>query len=236
VGLQNFKEIIEDNFVYADKTRDIYKLNSGGKYYFLSRPRRFGKSLLLDTMQEIFAGNRELFRGLWIDSSDFDWKVHPVIRLDMSQMDTKDADSLEDSVKGTLLKQAGQEGVAIDSRIITNVFCELISGLRDKYGQRVVVLVDEYDKPILDHILDQKAAEATRNILRSVYGILKGMDADLHFVFLTGITRLSEKGIAEAFAQIEARQYAAKYTDTGIQVIKVAIVVVGRSEVVVRST
>ncbi|MDR1013698.1 MAG: ATP-binding protein [Coriobacteriales bacterium] len=194
VGLQSFRKIIEDGYVYADKTREIHRLLQDGSYYFLSRPRRFGKSLLLDTMRELFLGNRELFEGLWIagPESDYGFEPYPVVRIDMTQMSIKDAEALESSLTDYMLKQAQAENVEIDSGISSDVFRALIETLAAKHGRRVVVLVDEYDKPIVDHVDAPEKAQANREVLGNFYGILKGQDANLHFVFLTGVSKFTK--------------------------------------------
>jgi len=150
IGIQNFKEIVAGGYVYADKTQYVYELLNDAKYYFLSRPRRFGKSLLLDTISEVFKGNKELFKGLWIYDSDHDFQKHPVIRLDMSRTATASPEILENSLIANLNVQIQAEGLDIPHGNPSDMFFRLIEGLHGKYGQRVVVLIDEYDKPILD--------------------------------------------------------------------------------------
>jgi hypothetical protein len=118
VGIQNFREIIKGGYVYADKTEYLHKMIKAGKYYFLSRPRRFGKSMLVDTMKELFEGNRDLFKGLWIDGSDYEWERHPVLRLDMTQADVSDTEKLRGSILKQLGRVAAENGLPIvaDSR------------------------------------------------------------------------------------------------------------------------
>ncbi|MDR1559537.1 MAG: AAA family ATPase [Clostridiales bacterium] len=193
VGIQTFREIIDGNYVYADKTQYIYNLLTNGKCYFLSRPRRFGKSLLLDTIAEVFSGDRELFRGLWIYSSDWDFKKYPVIRMDMSLVDSKNENTLTESLNNKLNEYSEVEG--FNSVILSSRLQQLIRALHRKYGERVVILIDEYDKPLLDHIIDTETAEANRRVIKSFFGVLKGMDAYLKFVFFTGVSKFTKTSL-----------------------------------------
>ena len=195
LGIQNFREIIKGDYVYVDKTEYIYKLASNAKYYFLSRPRRFGKSLLLDTIAEVFSGDRELFNGLWIYDSDYSFEKHPVLRLDMSNIANGTPETLENSLLSNLKRRANDEAFSITDNIPSDVFQHLIEALYKKYGQRVIVLIDEYDKPILDHLQDAETAEANREVLRGFYGILKSMDPFLRFTFITGVTKFTKTSI-----------------------------------------
>ena len=204
IGIQNFKEIVTENYLYIDKTQYIYSLINGAKYCFLSRPRRFGKSLFLDTIGEAFGGDKELFRGLWIYDSDYTFPKHPVIRLDMSGISNRTPEALEASIK-LLLKNRiniesfnnsfNKEFFDFSNANSSDVFRNLIIALYNKYNQKVVVLIDEYDKPILDHIDDINTAEENRKILRSLYGILKSMDPYLRFVFITGVSKFTKTSI-----------------------------------------
>jgi hypothetical protein len=195
LGIQNFREIIEENYVYADKTQFIYNLINNAKYYFLSRPRRFGKSLLLDTIAEAFSGDRELFKGLFIYNSDYDFKKHPVLRLDMSNISNKTPKILERSLIETLFDRVNKEELDITSDIPSNIFKTLIEALSKKYSQRVVVLIDEYDKPILDHLDNIKIAEANRAVIKGFYGILKSMDPFLRLTFITGVSKFTKTSL-----------------------------------------
>ena len=195
LGIQNFREIIEGDYVYADKTQYVYSLINEAKHYFLSRPRRFGKSLLLDTIGEAFSGDKELFKGLWIYDSDFGFPQHPVLRLDMSRMATKSPAALKASLLTVLGEWANGEGLDVAGSAPSDFFQFLIKGLHNKYGQSVVVLVDEYDKPILDRLNDIDIAEANRDVLSGFYGILKSMDPYLRMTFITGVTKFTKTSI-----------------------------------------
>jgi len=195
LGIQNFREIIKGDYLYVDKTQYVYNLINDAKYYFLSRPRRFGKSLLLSTIAEAFGGDRELFKGLWIYDSDHDFAKHPVIRLDMSNIPNETPEILKYGICEELVSRTGKDGLEITGDEPAVLFKRLIEGLHAKYGQRVVVLIDEYDKPILDRINDLEAAASNREVLRGFYGILKSMDEYLRLVFITGVTKFTKTSI-----------------------------------------
>jgi hypothetical protein len=193
VGVQSFRQVIEGGYVYADKTGYIHDLVEGGKYYFLSRPRRFGKSLLVDTIAEVFSGDRELFAGLAIAGTDWAFESHPVVRIDMTQVSLSSAERLEESLVGYLSTIAQAVGVSLAGpRLPTDMLRSLIEALATKHGKRVVVLVDEYDKPIIDHIDAPQKAKANREVLGGFYGVLKGQDANLRFVLLTGVSKFTQ--------------------------------------------
>ena len=195
IGIQTFSKIIEEDYLYIDKTQYIYKLINGVKNIFLSRPRRFGKSLLLDTIGEAFNGSKELFKGLWIYDSDYSFQKHPVIRLDMSSIANENPETLKISIISNLKNRIKNENLNITEKLPSDMFIRLIEGLYKKYNQRVVVLIDEYDKPILDHINDIKTADANRQVIRSFYGVLKSMDPYLNFTFITGVTKFAKTSI-----------------------------------------
>ena len=197
LGIQSFRKIVEGDYVYVDKTQYIYDLINSVCHYFLSRPRRFGKSLLLDTISEVFSGDKELFKGLYIYDSDHNFEMHPVIRLDMSNIANKTPEVLEKELMISLRKRAKEESIEIDTDYDTpsTIFKTLIVALHIKYNKRVVVLIDEYDKPILDHLVDLETAEANRQVLRSFYGILKSMDPYLKFTFITGVSKFTKTSI-----------------------------------------
>ncbi|MCP5049420.1 MAG: AAA family ATPase, partial [bacterium] len=172
-----------------DKTKDIYNLiASGGQYYFLSRPRRFGKSLLVSTLKEVFSGNRELFKGLWIYDK-IEWKKHPVIHLDFTQLEFKDSETLERSIFDLLDEIAAANDIQLDAPGYKTRFIQLIKKLSQQ-GQ-VAVLIDEYDKPIIDHIENPGIAKDNLAILQDLFGVLKGLDKYIRFVLLTGVSKFS---------------------------------------------
>ncbi len=194
LGIQSLSALINNNNVYIDKTRFVYQMVMGNRYYFLFRPRRFGKSLLVSTLAELFSGNRELFGNLWIASSDYDWAPHPVIHLDFTKMDYKDPDRLEQSLILRLKTIACFYGASvIETPSAKDLFNHLIEQLA--HINQVVVLIDEYDKPILEHIDNSDRARAQREWLGSFYGVLKDSGSHLRFVFLTGVTKFSQASI-----------------------------------------
>ncbi len=203
VGVQTFSTIIERDYLYIDKTRDIYNLITTGQVYFLSRPRRFGKTLLLSTLAEIFAGRRELFEGLWIHESDYEWEVHPVVRIDLSQLKVTTAEQLEHGLKIILGRIARLHSVQLKEGAYYEQFYDLIFELALKSGKGVVVLIDEYDKPLLDNIEDTEEARRIREVLKGFYIILKALDEHLHFTFLTSATKFNPSGAFPGFNHLQ---------------------------------
>ena len=194
LGISTFSEIIQENYVYVDKTEQIYQMVTGGKYYFISRPRRFGKSLLVSTLAELFSGNKELFKNLWIGHSDYDWQKYPVIRFDFSSISTVSVDELRYDIIGTLEENAADYDVDITKQqTITGKFKALIKRLASK--ERMVILVDEYDKPILDHVDNPLEARVYREVLKSLYIAIKGSDQYIRFVLLTGVSKFAKTSI-----------------------------------------
>ncbi len=195
IYISSFKDMIEGNFLYIDKTKYIYDLFNGYKqYYFLSRPRRFGKSLLVSTLKELFSGNKELFKDLWIYNSDYNWQEYPVIHLDFSVIAHRSTEQLERNLIKHVNNIAQYYNVNINQdQSPEEIFYDLIQELSKI--NKVVILIDEYDKPILDHLNNIEEAEKQREILRSFYGVIKGQDANLRAVLLTGVTRFSKTSI-----------------------------------------
>ncbi len=181
--------MIEGNYLYVDKTKDIYNLFAdGGKYYFLSRPRRFGKSLLISTLKEIFSGNKAFFKGLWIYDK-IEWKTYPVIHIDFLGLRYKTENELIDALNYLIERNAENHGVELEEKAFDKRFNELIIKLSKK--GKVVALVDEYDKPIIDFIDNREVAAANRDILNIFYSTLKGLDEYMEFVFITGVSKFS---------------------------------------------
>jgi Predicted AAA-ATPase. len=200
IGIQTFRDIIEGGFYYVDKTHFIPKLTS--KYYFLSRPRRFGKSLFLDTLKEAFSGNKELFKGLYL-YDNWDWeKRYPIIKFDLSQAYPDTEENLKESINSFLEDIAKKYQIKLSKKLMPLKFQELIQKLYEKYNQKVVVLIDEYDKPILDVIEDIEKARRNRDILKKFFEILKPSDPYLKLVFLTGVSRFSKVSIFSGLNQL----------------------------------
>ena len=194
IGIQSFSEIIKNDYLYVDKTRDILELLEGGKYLFLSRPRRFGKSLLISTLSEIFSGNQALFQGLYI-YDQIEWQQHPVIIIDFNHISYSNEEVFKSSLEYFLDKVANQYDIVLSAPFIREKFAELIEKLSKKTQQQVVILVDEYDKPIVNYVDDIEKATQNREILRDFFGVLKSSDAFLRFVFLTGVSKFSRVSI-----------------------------------------
>ena len=192
IGIQTFREIREEHCYYVDKTAYIGRLVAEGKHYFLSRPRRFGKSLFLDTLKELFEGNEPLFEGLAIHDQ-WDWSVvHPVLRLDFSSGNFKEPGDLHKDVMEQLDAIESEVSVRSSYDTARGRFRHLIQMLHQQIGQRVVVLIDEYDKPILDALEVPEVARANRDYLRGLYSTIKFGDAHLKFSFLTGVSKFSK--------------------------------------------
>ncbi len=194
IGLQSFKEIITGGYVYVDKTALIHQLVSAGKYYFLSRPRRFGKSLLVSTLQTLYEGRKDLFEGLYIaDKWDFS-QTNPVVVIYFNQMSLRDV-GLKASLITTLKHEAERHQISLKDEGVGFLFQELIQKLHAKTGRKVVVLIDEYDKAIVDYLEELETAEANRNTLKSFYGILKPADEHLELVLLTGVSKFAKVSV-----------------------------------------
>jgi hypothetical protein len=205
IGISDFKKLREENFIYVDKTQYIYKLiTEGGGYYFLSRPRRFGKSLLISTIRYLFEGRKELFKGLYIEDK-WDWNdVHPVIRIDLSQIAITKEDDFEVQME-LLLKEIGEDyKYRYEKKYKTsgNLFL-LIKKCYDYYKKKVVILVDEYDKVILDNIENKTEVEKIRESLKNFYGVLKGMDEYIRFVLITGVSKFSKISLFSGLNQLK---------------------------------
>ncbi len=193
IGIQSFDEIRRENYIYVDKTKYVLELFENGKYYFLSRPRRFGKSLLVDTMKCLFEGKKELFEGLYIfDKWNWEEKFS-VIRVSFGSFGLSEDLSLEDYIGLRLSEIARSNKVNLESKVYYEMFNELIVKMYEK--GKVVVLVDEYDKPILDKIEDKEEAIRRREVLKSFYQVMKDRDRELKFVFLTGVSKFSKVSI-----------------------------------------
>ena len=192
IGIQTFREIREQNCYYVDKTTYIYQLLNEGKHYFLSRPRRFGKSLFLDTLKELFEGNEPLFEGLYIHDH-WDWQAHyPVMRLSFGSGNFSEPDILHKEVMAQLDAVEEETGVKSHYDTASARFRHIIQMLHRQTGQRVAILVDEYDKPILDTLEVPEIARANRDFLRGLYATIKDCDAHVRFTFLTGVSKFSK--------------------------------------------
>src|SRR5579863_7159787 len=193
--VSSFSTMRTGNYIYVDKTEYIYNLFSAGKrLYFFSRPRRFGKTLLISTLKELFLGNRKLFKGLWIDSSDYEWVQYPVIYLDFSLIGHESAQDLKKSFSATLRKIAAEYNIALgDLPTINDELSQLVTELAKI--NKVVILVDEYDKPILDAITDLEKAESIKKVIATIYEVIKALDQHIRALFITGVTKFAKTSI-----------------------------------------
>ena len=233
-GVGSFESLIRGGYLYVDKTKYLYELvTRPSMYYFLSRPRRFGKSLTLSTFEAIFKGKRDLFKGLYLDSTDYDWKEYPVIHMDFSCIHFDAVEGLKCQIKNSLLEIAAQYKITIPSNYEYNeVLIVLISQLAEKEG--VVVLIDEYDS-ILTNSINDEHIEDIRNVLRGFYSVLKSQSANIRMCFITGVTKFSKMSIFSSmnnltdismnekyatmlgYTQQELEYNFADYIDAGVQ-------------------
>lgn len=213
IGLQDFGKLRQDGFVYVDKTRHIFDLSKKGKYYFLGRPRRFGKSLLISTMQAYFSGQRELFRGLEIDNLETEWIEHPILHLDLNTADYSFENSLQDILNKTLNRWEKLYGSSDDETTTALRFSGIVERAYEKNGQQVVILVDEYDKPILQTINNEQLQDRHRAMLKAFYSVLKSQDKYIRFAFLTGVTKFAKISIFSDLNNLTDISMVADYAD-----------------------
>ena len=213
VGIQSFETIRQDGYLYVDKTPLIYKMITEGKPYFLSRPRRFGKSLLVSTLAAVFEGRRELFEAfttkqgieqpqLFIARSDWEWEKYPVLRFDFSK-DLLSIDELIEVIDKILNKYEQQYGLVAEGKSVAMRMDTLVRSAHEVTGKRVVVLVDEYDKMMLHSIGNEEMAKSVRDRFKNLFSPLKDLDEHLQFVFITGISKFSQMGVFSTINQLE---------------------------------
>jgi len=203
IGIQSFHKLREGGHAYVDKTPLIVRLVDEGVYYFLSRPRRFGKSLLVDALACTFAGEQELFKGLYLEHH-WDWSKHyPVVRFDFGEGVLDSRDRLDGKIRFQLDTNAAGYGLTLNETDVSNRFHELIDALARQAGQPVALLVDEYDKPILDNLEDPERATVMHEGLKNLYSVIKGLDAHLRFVLLTGVTKFSKVSLFSGLNNLE---------------------------------
>ena len=203
IGIQTFEQIIKDGFVYVDKTDMVYSLATEGKVYFLNRPRRFGKSLLLSTLKAYFEGRKELFAGLKIAALEQEWAVHRVFHFDFNGVNFTIPGALEAKIKGYLSDWEQEYDIlpGVDFNLASR-FEKILQAASERSGRRVVVLVDEYDKPLLDVLeRDSELLATNRETLKAFYSVFKQADEYLRFVFLTGVTKFSQVSVFSGFNQ-----------------------------------
>ena len=195
IGIQTFDKIREGGYLYVDKTKYIYEVTHPGQYVFLSRPRRFGKSLLTSTLEAYFSGRKDLFKGLAIEKLEKEWKQYPVLHFDLSDIKKGTVEDFEDSVNSSLASMEETYGVVKTADNLATRFKELVERIYKRTGKQVVVLIDEYDAPLLTVLHDPERLEKMRTALQSFYSPIKKLDPYLRFVFITGITKFSQLSI-----------------------------------------
>lgn len=213
IGIQSFSEIREGGYVYVDKTAAVFSLASTGKYYSLSRPRRFGKSLLVSTMEAYFSGRKELFKGLAMETLEKDWTTHPVLHLDLTGSRYTSISDLEEKLGRHLSKWESVYGKTGDLSDPASRFEAVIEAAYLKTGNKVVILIDEYEKPIIDNMDTPDLMEKFRRELQGFYSVIKGKDEFIRFAFLTGVTKLGKMSIFSGLNNLNDISMDAEFTD-----------------------
>ncbi len=213
IGIQSFEQIVEDGYIYIDKTDLVYRLTHEGKIYFLSRPRRFGKSLLVSTLKNYYQGHKELFKGLAIEKLEKEWNVHPIFHVDFNGGNFTNASELEGALKEYMERWEKEYGLATNEDLgIGFRFRDVLEAAHKQTGRRAVVLIDEYGKPILDVLdMDSTLEDRHRNVLKAFYSAFKVADAHLQFVLLTGVTKFSQVSVFSGFNQPKDISMDARY-------------------------
>ena len=213
IGIQHFEKLRTEGFVYVDKTALVHKMVQEGNYYFLSRPRRFGKSLLISTLKAYFEGKRELFQGLAMEQLEQEWRVHPVLRLDLNTEKYDSPDSVDKKLDREFKVWENLYGADPAETTLPMRFEGIIQRAYEKTGERVVVLVDEYDKPLLQAISNKSLQDEYRATLKSVYGALKSMDGCIRFALLTGVTKFSKVSVFSDLNNLNDISMDNRYTE-----------------------
>lgn len=213
VGVETFDDIRRFNYIYIDKTRGIHNLVSEGKYYFLSRPRRFGKSLLLSTIRSLFEGKKELFKGLYIYDSSFDWEPRPVFLLNFVNADVSSEQGLLSLLEAHLNRWEKEYGVEFEGAALSQRFYGVIERAYQKTGKQVVVLIDEYDKALVSTMGSDSLHKRFRDILKPIFGTIKAADKYIRFGMLTGVTRFSRLSIFSDINNLRDITLDQKYSD-----------------------
>jgi hypothetical protein len=203
IGIQDFEYLRINGYIYVDKTAYLYRMTSTGKPYFLGRPRRFGKSLFLSTLKYYFQGRKDLFEGLAISDSEKEWTEYPVFYLDLNVADYSSLDNLESALNTQLAALEKIWGRNPDENLLSTRFGGLLHRACEKTGRKVVVLIDEYDKPLINSMEDAATHDAIRKTLKGFYGVLKSADQYLRFVMLTGVTKFSQVSVFSDLNQLE---------------------------------
>ena len=213
IGIQNFEKIRKDGYFYIDKTALIYQMVKTGSYYFLSRPRRFGKSLLISTLEAYFLGKKELFEGLAMEKLEKDWTTYPIFHIDLNTEKYDTRESLDSILNFTLEKWEQQYGTAPSETTFALRFRGLIERAYEQTGQRVVILIDEYDKPMLQAIGNEELQKEFRNTMKAFYSVLKTMDGCIQFAFLTGVTKFGKVSVFSDLNNLDDISMRNQYID-----------------------
>ena len=212
IGIQSFEKLRKLSYLYVDKTELVYDLVSGGNCIFLSRPRRFGKSLLLSTIQAYFEGKRELFKGLVMEQLETGWPVHPVLKLSLATYNRARENSLEEILDNQFREWERKYNVETNTTDLSSRFGNIIRGAYNATGQTVVILVDEYDNPLIETMHDPERSEAHRLLLKSVYVNIKDLDEYIRFTMLTGVSRFSKMTVFSGLNNLEDISFSKEYS------------------------
>ena len=213
IGIQDFEKIRKDGFVYVDKTDLVYKMAQKGGYYFLSRPRRFGKSLLVSTLEAYFSGKKELFTGLAIADLEKDWIEYPVLRMDLSGKSYDSPEVLQQVFDDYLSRWEKKYGIENKFTVPGIRFSQVIEAAYLQTGKRAVILIDEYDKPILDNMGNEELSDVFRNQLQGFYSVMKAKDGIIQFGFLTGVSKIGKLSVFSGLNNLKDISMDARYTD-----------------------
>ena len=213
IGIQNFEDLRKSGYVYVDKTHHIHKLVSTGKYYFLSRPRRFGKSLLVSTMEAYFKGKKELFEGLAMEQLGKDWTEYPVLHLDLNGSKYMNPGDLDDILNMNLSRWESEHGVTTRYNTLSVRFQAVIDAAYEKTGKQVVILIDEYDKPIVDNLGNPELADDFKKTLQGFYSVLKAKDGQIRFGFLTGVSKIGKLSVFSGLNNLTDISIEPEYSD-----------------------
>ncbi len=213
IGIQNFEDLRRNGYVYVDKTYHIYRLASTGKYYFLSRPRRFGKSLLMSTMEAYFKGQKELFEGLAMEGLEKDWFEYPVLHLDFNGISYSSKEVLDDVLDRKLSAWETEFGITSSTFVQGLRFQDVIDAAFKKNGKKVVILIDEYDKPIVDNLGNPELVDDFKKTLQGFYSVLKAKDGQIRFGFLTGVSKIGKLSVFSGLNNLRDISMLPEYSD-----------------------